>query len=149
MKIEKKHLTFDFNDGNGPVPAHQHQNGGGWVAETAHVEDTARVSGNAQVFGNAQVYGDAGDALVLDTARVSGNAQVSGNASIQPVFINGLAWPITILDTEMQIACERHTFDEWKKFKNRRISKMDTRALEWWKIHKAPIMAMVKAARLN
>jgi len=23
--------THDFQDGNGPVPAHQHANGGGWV----------------------------------------------------------------------------------------------------------------------
>ena len=26
--------TYDFKDGNGPVPAHQHPNGGGWVAAT-------------------------------------------------------------------------------------------------------------------
>ena len=30
-------ITFDFNDGNGPVPAHKHPNGGGWVADTAKV----------------------------------------------------------------------------------------------------------------
>lgn len=35
--------TFDFEDGNGPVPAHQHSNGGGWVADTATVADTAYV----------------------------------------------------------------------------------------------------------
>ena len=27
--------TYDFKDDNGPVPAHQHSNGGGWVAATA------------------------------------------------------------------------------------------------------------------
>ena len=26
----------DFKDGKGPVPAHQHSNGGGWVADTAY-----------------------------------------------------------------------------------------------------------------
>ena len=47
------------------VPAHQHQNGGGWVADTATVDSTAyvgpdaRVYGNAYVFGNACVYGNA------------------------------------------------------------------------------------------
>ena len=25
--------TFDFEDGKGPVPAHQHPNGDGWVAD--------------------------------------------------------------------------------------------------------------------
>ena len=58
---------FDFEDGNGPVPAHHHVNGGGWVA------DTARVSGNAWVYGDAQVYGD---------ARVFGDARVSGDARV-------------------------------------------------------------------
>ena len=47
-----------------PVPAHQHPNGGGWVADTATVEKTAyvgpgaRVSGAACVFGNARVFGE-------------------------------------------------------------------------------------------
>ena len=31
--------TFDF--GKGPVPAHQHPNGGGWVADTATVFENA------------------------------------------------------------------------------------------------------------
>ena len=28
-------VTFDF--GNGPIPAHKHSNGGGWVADNAQV----------------------------------------------------------------------------------------------------------------
>ena len=32
---------FDFEDGNGPVPAHQHSNGGCWVADTAKVYETS------------------------------------------------------------------------------------------------------------
>ena len=47
--------TFDFKVGNGPVPAHQHPNGGGWVADSATVADTAFVAKNAQVYGNALV----------------------------------------------------------------------------------------------
>ena len=34
--------TYDF--GNGPVAAHKHPNGGGWVA------DSAKVYGNAVVY---------------------------------------------------------------------------------------------------
>ena len=60
--------TFDFNDGNGPVAAHQHPNGGGWVADTAKVADTSYVGPDAWVYGNAEVSG---------TARVSGDAWVS------------------------------------------------------------------------
>ena len=60
---------FDFNDGNGPVPAHQHSNGGGWVADTASVSDTAYVGLDAQVYGYARV---SGTAQVFDNARVYG-----------------------------------------------------------------------------
>ena len=93
--------TFDF--GFGPVPAHQHPNGRGWVADTAHVDDSAyigpdarvfgdarvsgnaRVSGDARVFGDARVYGDAwvsGDAWVFGNAQVYGGAQVYGDARV-------------------------------------------------------------------
>ena len=75
--------TFDF--GYGPVPAHLHPHGGGWVADTAHVDDSAYVGPNARVSGNALVSGDArvfGDAWVSGDARVSGNARVSGDAKL-------------------------------------------------------------------
>lgn len=49
----------NFEDGAGPVPAHQHVNGGGWVADTAHVDDTAYVGPYACVSGSARVYGKA------------------------------------------------------------------------------------------
>jgi hypothetical protein len=44
--------TFDF--GYGPVPAHQHSHGGGWVADTAKVAGTAYVGPDAQVYGDAR-----------------------------------------------------------------------------------------------
>jgi hypothetical protein len=71
---------YKFGDGKGPVPAHQHPNGGGWVADTAKVADTSYVGPDAWVYGNAEVSGTArvyGDAQVSGTARVSGDAWVS------------------------------------------------------------------------
>ena len=73
--------TFDF--GNGPVPAHKHPNGGGWVADTATVADTVYVGFDAKVYGNAHVYGDA---WVFDSAEVYGNARVSNDAE-EDMFI--------------------------------------------------------------
>jgi len=70
---------YDFQDGNGPVAAHQHPNGGGWVADTAYAADTAYVGPNAKVSGNAQVYGNA---MVSGNAQVFGDATVYGNAKI-------------------------------------------------------------------
>ena len=72
-------VTHDFNDDNGPVQAHKHLNGGGWVADTAHVAETAFVGTDASVFGTASVLGNAS---VTDTAWVRGNAHVSGSARI-------------------------------------------------------------------
>jgi UDP-3-O-[3-hydroxymyristoyl] glucosamine N-acyltransferase len=76
--------TFDFGDG--PVKAHQHVNGGGWVADTATVADTVFVSPSARVWGHAQVIGRAkldGRSRVRDRAKVSGRARLQGEALIE------------------------------------------------------------------
>lgn len=90
-------LSENFDFGQGPVPAHQHKNGGGWVADTATVRNSVYVGSNARVYGNAQVLDNAaifnnarvyGNAIVKentnirDNARVFGNACVSGNAEV-------------------------------------------------------------------
>lgn len=88
---------------------HRHPNGGGLVADTAHVDDTAyigkycvvydqgkvlqnaeirgmaRITCNAVIAGNAIVQDDAhvsGDALVTDSAIISDSARVYGNSKI-------------------------------------------------------------------
>ena len=50
-----KEQTHDFGDGNGPVPAHRHIKGEGWVADTAHVDKSAQIGSDAQVNGDARV----------------------------------------------------------------------------------------------
>jgi hypothetical protein len=60
--------TFDFGDGKGPVPAHKHPNGGGWVADTATVAEAAYVGPGARVYGNARVFGNI---WVYENARVT------------------------------------------------------------------------------
>lgn len=81
----------DFQDGLGPVPAHQHPRGGGWVAETAHIDDDCYVGPFTLVYGNAKVTGKAiindyarvyGNALVYDNAKVYGDSQVFENAQV-------------------------------------------------------------------
>lgn len=95
-------LDYDF--GFGPVPAHPHLKGGGWVANTANVSDDCYVGPYAQVYGKAQisgsvridnyarVYGDAkvmdsscvyGNAIVYQDAIVAGKARVSGDARVR------------------------------------------------------------------
>lgn len=43
--------TFDF--GSGPVPAHKHCNGGGWVADTTSVDKESYVGPGAMVYDTA------------------------------------------------------------------------------------------------
>jgi uncharacterized membrane protein len=66
--------THDFQDGKGPVPAHQHCNGGGWVAESSKVDPTVYISSNALVYDEAQV---SDYAQIIDSARIYGNAKVN------------------------------------------------------------------------
>jgi len=102
-------LAEEFDFGFGPVPAHRHKKGGGWVANTAYVsedcyvgpyalvygkasvQDNCRIDGYARVFEearileNACVYGAAkvyGNARISGRARISGDAKVYGNASV-------------------------------------------------------------------
>ena len=111
--------TFDFLDGKGPVPAHHHVNGGGWVADTAHVDNTAYVGLDARVYGTARVSGTAqvyGNARVSENAWVSGTAQVSGDAqvSVSPICLTGGEYLVTITDRHVQVGCHCHTTEEWR-----------------------------------
>ena len=86
FRKETNNITYhDFKDGKGPVPAHRHCKGKGWVADTTTVENTVYVGLNAQVYGYAQVAGDAkvaGDAQVYGDASVYGGAKVFGKAEV-------------------------------------------------------------------
>ncbi len=75
--------VYDF--GGGPIPAHRHANGGGWVADSARVGDESRVGDGASV-GNRAIVGDeasVGDeAIVGNSARVGNRASVGNSASV-------------------------------------------------------------------
>ena len=82
--------TFDFNDGNGPVPAFRHLNPdgtlGGWVAATAAVAPTVYMAPTARVFGRALVRDHArllDHACVRDYARVSGHVVLRDRAQLR------------------------------------------------------------------
>ena len=92
---------------------HQHENGGGWVANTATVEATVYVGPNAQVSGNARVYGYA---WVSGNAWVFGDARVFGDAwETSPLYIQGSRHSVTnCAHGSITIGCQVHTFAEWK-----------------------------------
>jgi len=66
--------SFDFGDGRGEVPAHQHPNGCGWVEDTATVAPTAYVAPTGRVMHRAQV---------LDASRVEAGGIVQDDATLR------------------------------------------------------------------
>jgi carbonic anhydrase/acetyltransferase-like protein (isoleucine patch superfamily) len=103
---------------------HQHENGGGWVQNTATVDKAAFIGLGAQVYGNARVSGSArvyGSAWVYGSARVSGNALVYGSAHVYgsawefpPLYIQASVHPISVSSrTEVSIGCKHHTIGWW------------------------------------
>ena len=78
--------TYDFDDDNGPVPAHRRTNPdgteGGWVANTATVAGDVYVSPNATISGNADISG----------GTISGNADISGGTIRGGTIRGGTIW---------------------------------------------------------
>jgi hypothetical protein len=131
-------LLHDFRDGNGPVPAHRHKNGGGMVADTATVSDDSTVGFYAEVGGNAIVVNGC---KVLDRSRVYGNAFVSngvtlednteafgtaelkyeivlfGNnkVSVPPKVILGFDHKVIITDEHITMDCHMFDKEQWKR----------------------------------
>lgn len=70
----KRAPKHDFKDGHGRVFAHRHDNGKGWVADTAKVDDECYVGPRCAVFNFARVTG---------TSRLEGMARVYGHAVLQ------------------------------------------------------------------
>jgi uncharacterized protein YjbI with pentapeptide repeats len=58
-------------------------------------------------------------------------------------------WPIVWTDAVMQIGCQRHTIDAWWAFTDEEISRMEPRALAWWKKWKPYIRQMVELSLEN
>ena len=121
-----------------------------WSGSVLHTieADTIKAAVEALVKRGANLRGANLEGAYLRGAYLEG-AKYGENIpmSTEPISIIGLGWPILILDQHMKIGCELYSFADWSKFKDSRISKMDISALAWWKIHKAPLMALIAATR--
>ena len=64
----------------------------------------------------------------------------------EPLFILGLNWDVTILDTHMKIGCELHKLKDWELFDNKRILEMDGKtALKFWKVNKEGLLTIARS----
>ena len=74
---------------------HQHENGQGWIANTAKVDKTVYVEPNAQVYGYAQVNGD--------------------DWKTTPLFLQGTKHSATNCKHGwLAIGCQVRTFADWQ-----------------------------------
>jgi len=76
---KKRQPKHDFGDGFGRINAHKHDNGNGWIADTARVEDTVYVGRRCQIYDNAIVRGQV---RLEGTSKISGHAVVSGRVTL-------------------------------------------------------------------
>ena len=112
IQEEKRKETFDF--GNGPVAAHKHPNGGGWVANTTKVAETAFVGPDAKVYGSAHVQGFA---RICDNAQVYDYSYVFDNALIRDdakVFKDARVYDRAIIENVAQIYGHAEVFGDAK-----------------------------------
>ena len=50
----------------------------------------------------------------------------------QLLALNGLFWPVSISEDEMQIGCQIHAHKFWDNCSDESIGKMDDNALKFW-----------------
>ena len=53
-------------------------------------------------------------------------------------------YPISYTPSMLQIGCKNHLISEWVEFDDKKISQMDSGALEWWKKWKSTIMQTIE-----
>ena len=55
-------------------------------------------------------------------------------------------YDVAYTDSMLQIGCERHAINDWWTFSDDRISRMDRRALAWWKSWKPILQKIIKCS---
>ena len=64
------------------------------------------------------------------------------NLPTDVIRIDGMRWDVTILYGYMRIGCQHHHVDDWDKFTDDEISKMDSKALEFWQANKGKLITI-------
>ena len=64
------------------------------------------------------------------------------NTTIKTIHCD--TYNIAYTNKVLQIGCEKHGITDWWKFSDGKISKMDSGALDWWRIWKPIIKKIIK-----
>ena len=78
----------------------------------------------------------------LSSASLSFTIIYGEKITKKPIQLYGLKYEVMILEKQIKIGCELHDAKDWGKFKDLRISKMSSDAVDWWKIHKPIILGL-------
>jgi hypothetical protein len=75
---------------------------------------------------------ESGERANLRGANLRG---ANGNLKeIKSLFLD--TYPVTYTSEIVQIGCQRHSISEWFEFDDDTISRMDSKAINWWVSHK-------------
>ena len=78
----------------------------------------------------------------LQGANLQGANLRWANLPTDVIRIDGMRWDVTILHGYMRIGCQHHYVDDWNKFTDGEISKMDSKALEFWQANKQKLITI-------
>ena len=83
----------------------------------------------------------------LKYANLKGANLQGVNLPEEVIRINGMRWDVTIFQDWMTIGCQHHHLDDWNKFTDDEISKMDVDALEFWQANKGKLIAVANLTK--
>ena len=78
----------------------------------------------------------------LRGANLRGANLRGANLPTDVIRIDGMLWDVTILHGHMRIGCQHHYVEDWDKFTDDEISKMDSKALEFWQANKQKLITI-------
>ena len=84
----------------------------------------------------------------LRGADLQGANLQGANLPTDVIRLDGMRWDVTILYGYMRIGCQHHYVDDWNKFTDGEISKMDDNALEFWQANKHKLITIANFTKL-
>ena len=78
----------------------------------------------------------------LRGANLRGANILGADLTTDVIRIDGMRWDVIIFQDWMTIGCQHHHIDDWGKFTDVEISKMDEHALEFWQANKQKLITI-------
>ena len=83
----------------------------------------------------------------LRGANLRGANILGADLTTDVIRIDGMRWDVMIFQDWMTISCQHHHIDDWGKFTDVEISKMDDDALEFWKENKGKLITIANLTK--